>query len=143
MKRFIINAIAICLCALGIVQCGMEQRYFDVPFVEVNGTCLVKPGKLTPKVIYDAGEFSRLYTGVTSSVNMGSNFIVAVCAPETSVRTDIKIVKVLNKEQSLYVKYTVEKKEKIQGTMLPHATVAISREYEGCDISFFDVTGME
>ena len=123
--------------------CGMEENYLPVGFEAVNCTCKLTPEKVTPLVMFSEAEWLQKFNPAGASVDFGKKFLISVCGPSTDVMTCIKIKEILNKEQSLYVKYVIEKGEKISYKMLPHATVAVDRGYMGCDIGFFDITGMD
>jgi hypothetical protein len=75
---------------------------------------------------------------------MSENFIIMICAPKRELNKEIRITEVMNKDASMYVKYTVKSVSGSQSTLqdagCPHSTVAVSRAYAGCDVSFFDVT---
>ena len=128
---------------LGLVACEAEENYISVPFEEINCACVLKPDKLTPVVVYDKARFEELFRGAGPSVDFGSQFVIAVCGPSTEKRTVIKIVEIQNKEQNLYVKYTIETGEDLSYKILPHSTVAVDRGYKDCVVAFYDVTGMK
>jgi hypothetical protein len=141
MKKLVIYFLALVML-LPICGCGVEESYLPVDFQPVKCACKIKPDKITNLVMYSEGEWLKYFNPAGSSVDFGSKFLISVCAPSTDVRTTVQIVEILNKDQSMYVKYTIEKGEKMTSTMVPHATVAVDRGYAGCDIAFFDVTGM-
>ena len=103
MRRIIFGI----LMAVATTSCGIEVQYEQVPFEEIRGTCTLNPSKVTPNVIYSRAEFDKIYTNVSPQVDMASNMIIMVCAPKSAQGTQIKITEVLNKEESMYVKYTV------------------------------------
>lgn len=142
MKKLILYIFALFLL-LPVGGCGVEESYLPVEFEAVNCESVFKPSRVTPLVMYSMAEWLKYFNPAGVSVDFDSRFLVSVCCPATDVKTYVKIIEVLNKEQSLYVKYTIEKEDKMTSAMLPHATVAIDRGYAGCDIGFFDVTGME
>lgn len=142
MKKIFGYLIAV-LLMLGITACESEDNYMTVPFEEVKCACVLKPDKLTPVVVYDQARFDELFRGAGKSVDFGSQFVISVCGPSTEKRTVIKIVEIQNKEQNLYVKYTIETGEDLSYKMLPHSTVAVDRGYQDCVVAFYDVTGMK
>ena len=141
MRRIIFGILMAMLMAVATTSCGIEVQYEQVPFEEIRGTCTLNPSKVTPNVIYSKAEFDKIYTNVSPQVDMASNIVIMVCAPKSAQGTQIKITEVLNKEASMYVKYTVNSVDGSQEAGCPHATVAVSRAYAGYDISFFEVSG--
>ena len=132
------------LMALAATSCALEVQYDQVPFEEIHGTCTLNPSKVTPGVIYSKSELDRTYINLSPAVNMSENFIIMICTPKGEQNKEIRITEVMNKDASMYVKYTVKSVSGSQGTPqdagCPHSTVAVSRAYAGFDVSFFDVS---
>lgn len=144
MRKIIFGTIMTLLMALAATSCALEVQYDQVPFEEIHGTCTLNPSKVTPGVIYSKSELDRTYINLSPAVDMSENFIIMICAPKGELNKEIRITEVMNKDASMYVKYTVKSVSGSQGTPqdagCPHSTVAVSRAYAGCDVSFFDVS---
>ena len=130
--------------AFAATSCALEVQYDQVPFEEIHGTCNLNPTKVTPGVIYSKSELDRTYANLSPAVDMSENFIIMICAPKGEEHTEIRIMEVLNKDASMYVKYTMKSAGGSQAGSpeagCPHSTAAVSRAYAGCDVAFYDVT---
>ena len=144
MRKIIFGTIITLLMAFAATSCALEVQYDQVPFEEIHGTCNLNPTKVTPGVIYSKSELDRTYANLSPAVDMSENFIIMICAPKGGERTEIRIMEVLNKDASMYVKYTMKSAGGSQAGSpeagCPHSTVAVSRAYAGCDVAFYDVT---
>ena len=144
MRKIIFGAIMALLMAFAASSCALEVQYDQVPFEEIYGTCNLNPSKVTQGVIYSKSELDRTYIDLTPAVDMSENFIIMICAPKGEEHTEIRIMEVLNKDASMYVKYTMKSAGGSQAGSpeagCPHSTAAVSRAYAGCDVAFYDVT---
>ena len=144
MRRIIYSTIMTLLMAFTATSCALEVQYDQVPFEEIHGNCNLNPSKVTPGVIYSKSELDRTYTNMSPAVDMSENFIIMICAPKNGQNTEIRITEVLNKDASMYVKYTMKSvggsQSGSQEAGCPHSTVAVSRAYAGYDVAFYDVT---
>ena len=144
MRKIIFGTIITLLMAFAATSCALEVQYDQVPFEEIHGTCNLNPTKVTPGVIYSKSELDRTYANLSPAVDMSENFIIMICAPKGEEHTEIRIMEVLNKDASMYVKYTMKSAGGSQAGSpeagCPHSTAAVSRAYAGCDVAFYDVT---
>lgn len=144
MKKIIYRTIMALLMAFSVSSCALEVQYNQVPFEEIYGTCTLNPSKVSPGVIYSKSELDRTYTNLSPAVDMAENFIIMICVPKNGQNTEVRITEVLNKDASMYVKYTIKNlgssQSGSQEAGCPHSTVAVSRDYAGCEVAFYDVS---
>lgn len=146
--RYFIFAI---LCSFLCVSCGEEVRYENIPF-ELNNIYSniqnLPDNQGAMGVYYFEEELHKHYHVAISSsgdlekvVDFSKNFAIAITDVKAKSRRLINITEVLKKESVLYVKYTIENQGSISFSARPCLVASISREYMGCEIAFFDVTG--
>ena len=142
MKKQIKN-IFFSIIVLFLAGCAMEEPYNDVYFTQVECTTLSDPGQLKQMVIASKAEFDRMFKTTGTPVDFSTHFVVAIVHPSTQKETTMKVTKVLNKEQSLVVKYVVKYGKDQTKKSLPNAVIAVENGYFNCDIAIFDVSDLE
>ncbi len=142
MKTYI-KYIYILITAFVLNSCAMEEPYNTVSFQEVECTALYDPGRLKQMIITSKGDFDKTFETTGTPIDFSTHFVVAIIHPSTQKETTMKISTVLNKEQSLVVKYVVKYGKEQTKKTLPNAVVAIERGYINCDIAIFDVSDLE
>ena len=129
--------------ALLFSACAVEEQYIDVPFIEVNCSSLSDPGKISQNIFYTKNSFDKMFKVSGTPVDFSTHFVVAITHPATQKETTMKVTKVLNKEQGLYIKYAVKYGKEQAQKELPNAVIALERQYIDCEIAIFDVSDLE
>ena len=122
--------------------CSVEEEYVSVPFRQLECTCLAAPAKVTKEVIYNQKQFEKKYK-LTSNADLGDVFVISVVAPVTGKKTQVKIIEILAGTSALYVKYKITEAGEWGGSQVPHCTVAVSSDYSGYEVAFYDIAQME
>lgn len=130
------------VAAVLFAGCTVDEGYTPVAFQKLDCTCLEAPAKVTKEVIYNNRQFEKKYK-LAASADLEDFFIVSVVAPVTGKKTQVKITEILAGTSILYVKYRITERGDGGGSQVPHCTVAVSTDYSGHDVAFFDVAQME
>jgi hypothetical protein len=107
------------------------------------------PDKLIKMVISSESEFNSKFTytvaggGGVDPVDFGSSFVVAICDVVSNEYRNIDIKYVQQKNALLYVLYTVESLGEVSYNRGASVVASISKDYQGLEIAFIDITGME
>ena len=138
------------LMAVCMVSCIETIPAVEVPF-HVHKSCAYrgKPEKLVKMVISSEAEFNEKFMYTVAGpdsidpVDFGSSFAVAICDVVSNEYRNIEIKGVQQKNALLYVLYTIESLGEVSYTRGASVVASISRDYQGLEIAFIDITGME
>ena len=145
-----LNILLLAFAAIFMVSCDESIPAVDVPF-HIHKSCVYtgNPDKLIKMVISSESEFNSKFTytvaggGGVDPVDFGSSFVVAICDVVSNEYRNIDIKYVQQKNALLYVLYTVESLGEVSYNRGASVVASISKDYQGLEIAFIDITGME
>ena len=147
MRKFLLLIYTVAV-SLWCTSCGMELRYGNVPF-EVNDIyySVLDNAKVVENVYYSQSAFAKDFKAAVSGqetlgklVDFDSHFAVTITDVVGDVMKDIEIVEVLERDYVLYVKFRIKEGKKVDYKVHPCMVASISREYDGYEVAFIDIT---
>ena len=148
--RKIFNIVLLAFMAVCMVSCDEGIPAVEVPF-HVHKSCAYrgKPQKLVKMVIGSEAGFNEKFMYTVSGpdtvdpVDFSSSFVVAICDVVSNEYRNIEIKSVQQKNALLYVLYTMESLGEVSYERGASVVASISKDYQGLEIAFIDITGME